>query len=61
MSRDEKHPGARASRPHKPWRSFTYLHHLDQPGKAPFPDHCVKDAPGLYPIITPPLSGSLMR
>ena len=28
---------------------------------APFPDHCVKDAPGLYPIITPPLSGSLMR
>ena len=38
--------------------SYAYLPHVDQPQTAPLPDHCVKDVPGLYPLITPPLRGS---
>ena len=34
MSWDEGFPGARASRPHKAWRSLGHLPHLDQPGTA---------------------------
>ena len=34
MSGGEGFPGARASRPHKAWRSLGHLPHLDQPGTA---------------------------
>ena len=36
MSWDESFLGARASRPHKAWRSLGHLPHLDQPGTAPW-------------------------
>ena len=45
----------------RPARTRPAQLHLPPPrrstGTAPFPDHCVKDVPGLY-LITPPLRGS---
>ncbi len=58
MSSDEDFLGARASRPHKAWHGLAYLSHFDQPRTAPFPVYCVKDVPGLYRKITPPLRES---
>ncbi len=35
MSRDEAHPGARASRPHKSWHSLAYLLDLGRAAREP--------------------------
>ena len=44
MSWDDDFLGARASRPHKPGRSFAYLPHFDQPGTAPLLPFRLADA-----------------
>ena len=41
---DDDFLGARASRPHKPGRSFAYLPHFDQPGTAPLLPFRLADA-----------------
>ena len=53
-----RRPGSAGVPPAPAWHSYVYLLHVDQPRTAPLPDHCVKDVPGLYPLITPPLRGS---
>ena len=44
MSWDDGFLGARASRPHQAWHSLGHLHHLDQPGTAPWLSFGLADA-----------------